>query len=119
FRTLYEFSTLKQYVLSGNVHDDLFGGWRAGPIKIALGLEARRDTADVTHDLPDQPWYSAYFLSYGLDYAGKIDVIEGYGELDIPVLKDLDLAKYLDFDAAIRETNNRNTNQTAGQATDG
>ncbi|HXS28875.1 MAG TPA: TonB-dependent receptor plug domain-containing protein, partial [Steroidobacteraceae bacterium] len=66
FRTLYEFSTLKQYVLSGNVHGDLFGGWGAGPIKIALGLEARRDTADVTHDLPDQPWYSAYFLSYGL-----------------------------------------------------
>jgi iron complex outermembrane recepter protein len=119
FRTLYEFSTLKQYVLSGNVRGNLFGGFGAGPVKIALGLEARRDTADVTHDLQDQPFYDAYFLSYGLDYAGKIDVVEGYTELDIPVLKDLPLAKYLDFDGAIRETSNTNTNQTFGATTDG
>ncbi|MGH8219280.1 MAG: TonB-dependent receptor domain-containing protein, partial [Steroidobacteraceae bacterium] len=119
FRTLYEFSTLKQYVLSGNVRGDLFGGFGAGPVKIALGLEARRDTADVTHDLQDQPWYDEYFLSYGLDYAGKIDVVEGYTELDVPVLKDLPFAKYLDFDGAIRETSNTNTNQTFGAATDG
>lgn len=119
FRTLYEFSTLKQYVLSGNVHGDLFGGFGAGSVKIAMGLEARRDTADVTHDLQDQPWYDEYFLSYGLDYAGKIDVVEGYTELDVPVLKDLPFAKYLDFDGAIRETSNTNTNQTYGAATDG
>jgi iron complex outermembrane recepter protein len=119
FRTLYEFSTLKQYVISGNVHGDLFGGIGAGPVKIALGVEARRDTADVTHDLQDQPFYDEYFLSYGLDYAGKIDVAEGYTEIDFPVLKDLPFAKYLDFDGAIRETSNTNTNQTFGAATDG
>jgi iron complex outermembrane recepter protein len=119
FRTLYEFSIMKQYVLSANVHGDLFSGFGAGPVKLAVGLEARRDTADVTHDLQDQPWYDAYFLSYGLDYAGKISVIEGYGELDIPVLKDLPLAKYLDFDLAVRETNNKNTNETVGATTDG
>ncbi|MGH8261785.1 MAG: TonB-dependent receptor domain-containing protein, partial [Steroidobacteraceae bacterium] len=119
FRTLYEFSTLKEYVLSGNVRGTLFNGFGAGPVKIALGLEARRDTADVTHDLQDQPFYDAYFLSYGLDYAGKIDVAEGYTELDVPVLKDLPFAKYLDFDGAFRETSNTNTNQTFGAATDG
>ena len=119
FRTLYEFSTLKQYVLSGNIHGELFDGFGAGPVKTALGIEARRDTADVTHDLANQPWYDEYFLSYGLDYAGKIDVIEGYGELDVPVLKDLPFAKYLDFDGAIRETSNTNTDQTSGAADDG
>jgi iron complex outermembrane recepter protein len=119
FRTLKEFSTLKQYVVSGNVRGDLFSGFGAGPIKIALGLEARRDTADVTHDLQDQPWYNSYFLSYGLDYAGRIQVAEGYTELLVPVLKDLPAAKSLDFDLAFRETSNTNTNQTAGQATDG
>jgi iron complex outermembrane recepter protein len=119
FRTLYEFSELKQYVLSGNVHGDLFDGFGAGPVKTALGVEARRDTADVTHDLADQPWYDEYFLSYGLDYAGRIDVIEGYGELDVPVLKDLPFAKYLDFDGAIRETSNTNTDQTFGAPDDG
>src|SRR5581483_12048138 len=89
------------------------------PVKAAFGVEQRRNTANVTHDLADQPWYDEYFLSYGLDYAGKISVLEGYGEVTVPVLKDLPLAQYLELDGAIRETNNTNTDQTAGSATDG
>lgn len=119
FRTLVEYSTLDQAVLSANIHGDLFGGIGAGPFKASFGAEARRDTANVTHDLADQPWYDSYVLSYGLDYAGKISVIEGYGEVDAPLLKDLPLAKYLDVDVAFRETNNKNKDQTIGSATDG
>jgi outer membrane receptor protein involved in Fe transport len=119
FRTLREFSTLKQAVLSGNIHGDLFDGFGAGAVKASFGLEARRDTADVTHDLANQPWYNNYFLSYGLDYAGRISVLEGNGEVNVPVLKDVPFAKYLELDAAIRETNNKNQDQTAGSATDG
>jgi len=119
FRTLVEYSTLKEEVVSGNVGGDLFSGVGAGPWKASFGLEQRRDTADVTHDLADQPFYDEYFLSYGLDYAGKISVYEGYGEVNAPVLKDLPLAKSLEFDAAIRETDNRNTNETAAASTDG
>jgi iron complex outermembrane recepter protein len=119
FRTLREFSTLKQAVLSGNVHGDLFSGFGAGPVGASFGLEARRDTADVTHDLAHQPWYNNYFLSYGLDYAGKISVLEGYGEVNIPVLKDKPFAKYLEFDGAVRETNNKNEDRTSGAATNG
>ena len=98
FRTLVEFSTLKQEVISANIGGDLFDGFGAGAVKASFGAEARRDTADVTHDLANQPWYNDYFLSYGLDYAGKISVLEGYGEVNVPVLKDLPLAKYLEFD---------------------
>jgi iron complex outermembrane receptor protein len=119
FRTLVEYSTLDEEVISGNVHGDLFSGFGAGPIKAAFGVEQRRNTANVTHDLADQPFYDEYFLSYGLDYAGKISVLEGYGEVTVPVVKDLPFAQYLEFDAAIRETNNTNTNQTAGASTDG
>jgi outer membrane receptor protein involved in Fe transport len=119
FRTLREYSTLKQEVLSANVHGDLFDGFGAGAIKAAFGAEARQDTANVTHDLAQQPWYNDYFLSYGLDYAGKVSVLEGYGEINAPLLKDLPLAKYVEVDAAIRETNNKNENQTAGATTDG
>jgi iron complex outermembrane recepter protein len=119
FRTLVEFSTLKQEVVSGNIQGNLFRGFGAGPVKASFGLEARRDTADVTHDLGNQPWYKDYFLSYGLDYAGRISVLEGYGEVNVPVVQDLPLAKYLEFDGAVRETNNKNTNRTAGAATDG
>jgi outer membrane receptor protein involved in Fe transport len=119
FRTLYEFSTLKQEVVSGNIRGQLFSGFGAGPVDASFGLEARRDTADVTHDLANQPWYDEYFLSYGLDYAGKISVVEGYGEVNVPVLKDRTFAKYLEFDGAIRETNNKNTDETVGSATEG
>ena len=119
FRTLVEYSTLDETVISGNIHGDLFSGFGAGPIKASFGAEARRNTANVTHDLAQQPYYDDYFLSYGLDYAGKIAVVEGYGEVNVPVLKDLTLAKYLEFDAAVRETNNKNTDETAGSANDG
>ncbi len=108
FRKLVEYSTLKQQVLSANVGGELFDGFGAGAVKASFGAEARRDTADVTHDLANQPWYNDYFLSYGLDYAGKVSVLEGYGEVNVPVLKDAPLAKYLEFDAAIRETQNKN-----------
>jgi iron complex outermembrane recepter protein len=119
FRELVEYSTLDEEVLSGNIHGDLYDGFGAGPIKASFGAETRRNTANVTHDLANQPFYDEYFLSYGLDYAGKISVVEGYGEVNVPVLKDLPFAKYLEFDAAIRETNNTNTDQTAASATDG
>jgi iron complex outermembrane receptor protein len=119
FRTLRELSTLKQAVVSGNLHGDLFDGFGAGPIKASFGAEARRDTADVTHDLQDQPYYDDYFLGYGLDYAGRVSVLEGYGEVNVPVIKDLPLAKYLEFDGAIRETDNKNKNETYGSSTDG
>jgi len=119
FRTLREFSTLEQAVVSANVRGNLFSGFGAGPVKASFGAEARRDTADVTHDLAHQPWYKDYFLSYGLDYAGKISVLEGYGEVNVPVLKDQPLAKYLELDGAIRATNNKNADQTAGAATNG
>ena len=118
FRTLREFSTLKQEVVSGNIRGDLFEGFGAGSVKASFGVEARRDTADVTHDLANQPWYNNYFLSYGLDYAGRISVVEGYGEVNVPLLQDKTLAKYLEFDGAIRETNNKNKDETAGP-TDG
>ena len=48
-----------------------------------------------------------------------ISVLEGYGEVNVPVLKDLPLAKYLEFDGAIRETDNQNENQTVGSDTYG
>ena len=119
FRKLVEFSTLKEQVVSANIGGDLFNGFGAGAVKASFGAEARRDTADVTHDLANQPWYNNYFLSYGLDYAGKVSVLEAYGEVTVPVLKDAPLAKYLEFDAAVRETNNKNEDQTAGSATAG
>jgi outer membrane receptor protein involved in Fe transport len=114
FRTLREFSTYTQQVLSANLQGDLLDGFGAGAVKLAVGAEWRREKGDVTHDLPNQPWYNQYFLSYGLDYSGTISVVEGYAEVNVPLLKDLPFAKYLELDGAIRETRNKNENGTAG-----
>jgi outer membrane receptor protein involved in Fe transport len=117
FRTLMEFSTYKQDVAAINLRGNLFDGWGAGPVKLATGAEWRREHGNVTHDLANQPWYTDYTLSYGLDYGGTIDVIEGYAELNVPVFQDWALGKYLELDGAVRGTHNKSTG-TAG-ANDG
>ncbi|MET0292832.1 MAG: TonB-dependent receptor, partial [Steroidobacteraceae bacterium] len=114
FRTLKEDSKYTQQVLSGNLHGNVAEGFGAGPIKAAVGAEYRREQGDVGHDTANQPWYNQYFLSYGLDYGGTIEVLEAYGEVNVPVLRDLPFAKGLEFDAAVRETRNKNENETAG-----
>jgi outer membrane receptor protein involved in Fe transport len=107
FRTLVEFPTQKQDVAAFNVRGDLFGGWGAGPVKLATGGEWRKETGLVTHDLANQPWYSGYYLTYGLDYAGKTEVIEGYAELNVPIFSNAPIGRYLELDGAIRGTRNK------------
>jgi iron complex outermembrane receptor protein len=116
FPTLSEDVSYDQFVLSGNIHGDVHPGFGAGPIKFSGGAEYRREHGDVTHNLQNQPFYASYELSYGLDYRGTINVVEGYGELNIPLLKDLPFAKYAELDGAIRETYNSATNETTEPA---
>jgi outer membrane receptor protein involved in Fe transport len=113
FRTLEEFSTYKQDVGAVNLRGNLIDGWGAGPVKLATGVEWRREHGVVTHDLANQPWYTDYTLSYGLDYAGTIKVLEGYAELNVPVFQDFAIGKYFELDGAIRGTRNKSTG-TAG-----
>jgi outer membrane receptor protein involved in Fe transport len=108
FRTLDEFVNQKQDVAAFNIRGDLFDGWGAGPIKLATGAEWRRESGEVTHDLANQPWYSGYYLTYGGDYAGKTEVLEGYVELNVPVFRDAPVGRYLEVDGAIRGTRNKN-----------
>jgi len=112
YPTLSEDVSYTQAVVSGNIHGDVFQGFGAGPIKFAGGAEYRHEHGNVTHNLPNQPFYNSYELSYGLDYRGSIDVVEGYGELNVPLLKDMPFAKYAEVDGAIRETYNKATNET-------
>ena len=112
FPTLFEGSTYDQEVISGNVHGDLYRGWGAGAVKLAAGAEWRREHGDVTHDLQNQPFYPLYTLSYGLDYRGTIDVLEGYAELSVPVLKDMPMFHYLELDGAIRGTRNKASDES-------
>src|SRR6185312_10637729 len=86
-----------------------FKGWGAGPIGVAAGLEYRHDSGDVSHQLDTTPWYNDFALSYGLDFKGKINVLEGYAEVGVPVLKNLPFARNLELDGAVRRTRNTST----------
>lgn len=112
FRTLRENYTYTQQVVSGNIRGELFGGFGAGPVQLAIGGEYRREHGNVTHDLANQPWYDQYFLSYGLDYAGTIESTEGYAEVNLPVFKNVPAIQYLELDGAIRGIRNKNTDNT-------
>jgi outer membrane receptor protein involved in Fe transport len=105
YRTLKEDSKTKQDVLGVNFRTTVSQGW-AGPINLATGLEWRKDQSDITHDIPNQPWYSGYVLSYGLDRGGDIDVLEAYGEVDVP------MSKKFRADFAVRETQNEASSNT-------
>jgi iron complex outermembrane recepter protein len=102
YRTLKEDNEYTQDALGVNFRTTLGEGW-AGPIALATGLEWRADEADTTHDLANQPWYSSYLLSYGLDRGGDIDVLEAYAELDVP------MTQKLNTNFSVRETKNETT----------
>ncbi len=118
YRTLPEDFEYEQSVAAANLHGDLFKGWGAGPVGVAAGLEYRHDSGDVTHQLATTPWYNDFALSYGLDFKGTIEVVEGYGEVNVPVLKDLPFARNLEFDGAVRRTRNSSSDGTTGDSKD-
>lgn len=75
-------------------------GLPAGDIGIALGTEYRRETSKQTFDA---------LTNAGLNGGNKLantqghfDVVEGYGELKVPVLADMPGFHQLEFDAAGR-----------------
>jgi outer membrane receptor protein involved in Fe transport len=109
YRDLVEFVDQTQDVAAFNIRGNLFDGWGAGSIKLATGAEWRREKGLLLHDLANQPWYSGYYLTYGGDYGGKTEVLEGYVELNVPVFRDAPVGRYLEVDGAIRGTRNKNT----------
>lgn len=110
---------LKQDVASVIATGSLFT-LPAGDVKIAMGGEYRREAGSVIDDpfqdatmngtglrgVPPSlvaPGATSYYLfnSYpGLQ--GKYDIREGFGELEIPLLKDAPLARSLSVNGAIR-----------------
>jgi outer membrane receptor protein involved in Fe transport len=118
YRTLPEDFEYQQSAAAANIRGDLFEGWGAGPIGVAAGLEYRHDQGDVTHQMATTPWYNDFALSYGLDFKGTIKVVEGYGEVNVPVLRNLPAAKNLEFDGAVRRTRNTSSDGITGESKD-
>jgi outer membrane receptor protein involved in Fe transport len=101
YATLSEDIKLQQHVLSGNIRGDLGELW-AGPISVALGAEYRVDKINVVHDALSNLY--AYFQNFGSDYNGTSKVVEGYGEVELPLIKDASFTKSLSLNGAVRQT---------------
>lgn len=104
WRPVPESFEFTQYVLSGSMTGELHDGWGAGPIGTAFGFDYRTEEGDVSHGDLDN--YTQYAFTFGLDYAGEIEVIEGFGEINVPVFRDSALGESLELNAGLRYTEN-------------
>jgi len=91
----------RQYDIAANIAGAPFE-LPAGPVSVAAGLEWRRDTADVVN-CADCQRLALMNQNYSL-YSGAISVKEIYGEIGVPLLKDVPLARSLELNGAVRRT---------------
>ncbi len=100
---------LNENVEAFNLHGDPFSDW-AGPISVAAGFEHRRESAFGDSDpldaaaLESKPVVSPYFAGNFHPTFGSYSVNEGYFETVVPLARGVFLAKSLDFNGAVRET---------------
>jgi len=114
YRTAIEDFSYDQHVAAATLQGNLFDGIGAGPFAAAFGAEYRADTGDVTHG--DVPYYNQYQSSFGLDYSGKLRVVEGFLELNAPLLRDVPLGRLLEINGAVRHTRTKSTDGETGDS---
>lgn len=83
--------------MSGNVAEL----W-AGPLSVAFGAEFRRENVDSRADALSEA--DGFMISNPKSLRGSFDVREAFGEVVLPLLKDVPLAKSLELNAAGRWT---------------
>lgn len=106
--------------VAANITGTVFQGW-AGPIKTALGVEYRRQSLNVDSTTPDDT-FNPQYLRLGAtgtpsDYPGSNlawfkevqspgkgneGIAEAYAEVQVPLLRDVPLAKSVAVDGAYR-----------------
>ncbi len=91
-----------QQQVAANVRGTLFEGW-AGPISGAAGVEYRADSSKGDND-PNSKLGLYSQLSWTFLPSSTQKVTEGYGEVNVPLLRDSPLGKSLEFDGALRQT---------------
>jgi outer membrane receptor protein involved in Fe transport len=99
--TQFQNIKLSQTVVAANVTGEPFSTW-AGPVSVAVGGEYRRDTASSVVDSIAQA--KGYNFSNPAPYEGAFSTKEAYGELVVPLARDMTLLHSLEFNGAIRYT---------------
>ncbi|MBB3357394.1 MULTISPECIES: TonB-dependent receptor domain-containing protein [unclassified Novosphingobium] len=113
FGTTYQHTRFSQWAGAGNVHGTLFEGW-AGPMTLATGVEARRDQLSITVDPISAA--NGFYVYNATPTRGHVNVIEGYVEAGLPLLKDSPLGRSLDLNGAIRRTHYNTANLTVSNS---
>lgn len=93
--------TTVQSAFGANLRGEPFSTW-AGPVSFAVGGEYRKLTQDVVVD--EGSIARAFHLGNTQPADGSFTVYEGYGEVLVPLLKDVPLFQTLDFNGALRRT---------------
>jgi outer membrane receptor protein involved in Fe transport len=90
-----------EHVVAANVTGTLIE-LPAGPLGVAVGAEYRSDSVKGSTD----PFSAArqFFMGGGSVISGKIEVIEGYAEADVPILADTPFFDELSVSGAVRRT---------------
>jgi outer membrane receptor protein involved in Fe transport len=102
-----------QFVASANLGGDLSQLFElpGGPIAFAFGAEYRKEKASVDYD--ELTSSGATFLNALQDFRPPNNIVkEAYGEIQIPLLKDLPFAKELSVNVAGRVSNYNNATGT-------
>ena len=99
---------VEQFVFNAFIAGD-FGSFLqlpGGPISYSLGTEYRREKArsavSAEQRLAQELGYNITWLGAGSDMAGKFDVKEIFGEISLPIIKDMPFVKELTIDGAYR-----------------
>ncbi|NIJ35830.1 outer membrane receptor protein involved in Fe transport [Sphingopyxis panaciterrae] len=72
----------------------------AGPVSIAIGAEGRNlSTAAKVGELDAAQAFSTFFFS---GFSGKYNIKEAFGEIVVPVVKDVPLLRKLELNGAVR-----------------
>jgi len=111
------FGTTKQESLTGNLTGDLgkYGiqsPWAHDSVQVALGTEYRIDKLSFLTDLENQTGDIAGSGGAAIGISGATHVIEGYGELSIPIAQDQVFAKSISLELAARYSSYGNIDTT-------
>ena len=97
--TLRQDLTIRQYTGQAFVTGKLFE-LPAGPVGVAFGGEYRRDSQDLRGDTFSQ--LGGTTGNQVPNFGGAIEVVEGYGEVTVPLLRDAPFAYSLSVDGSAR-----------------
>jgi iron complex outermembrane recepter protein len=90
-------------VAAGTLRGEAFSLW-AGPVSTAVGVEYRKESSGATVDAVSaaERFPTFFFRPYGRD---RVSVIEAFGEVAIPLVKDVPLLRKLELNGAARYSN--------------